>query len=147
MPSPKLSNQLINKVCAAVRCGAPIEAAALSAGVTQSILSGWLSRGRELLEYQSKHGAYPAQSTSRDWMCAKLAEEADIAFAEVILKYSKSINNAVAKGNWGAAAWWLDRRAKRHFDPSSSKTQEAAENKPRVLVYVPDNGRGPQCQK
>lgn len=140
----KLSNQLITKVTEALRRGAPLEMAATAAGVHSSTLTQWFKRGGEMRDFMLKFGCYPEGSVKHDWMCAKLLEEADVCHAEVVVRYAKAIDNAVRKGNWSAACWWLDRRANKFFTTQQKVQQEQTSNA-TVTVYVPDNGRGPKA--
>jgi hypothetical protein len=77
-----------------VRNGAPRGVAAAAAGIAGFTLRRWLAEGK-----RQKRGAF------RAFLCdLKKAE------AEAVIERVKVITAAADRGNWQAAAWWLERR-------------------------------------
>lgn len=96
---PKISQELIEKICLAVRAGNYIETAAAYAGVNKSTLYDWLKRGARArgggIYKDFSNAVEQAMATAEVHMVAKIAK--------------------AAERNWGAAAWHLERTRPARF--------------------------------
>lgn len=92
---PKLTEELIEKICVLVRAGNYMETAASYVGVTRQALYNWLKKG----------------ALGRKSIYKKFADAMMKARAEAELRDVQIVSNAAANGQWQAAAWRLERRA------------------------------------
>jgi transposase len=90
----KLTPELQNKICDAIRAGNYLETAAAFAGIGKSTFYDWLRRGQRVSK-----GIYHDFSAAVEKALAD-AEARDVAL----------IAKAAADGHWQAAAWRLERR-------------------------------------
>lgn len=90
----KLTSDVQQKLCDAIRAGNYLATAAAFAGVSESTLHNWLKRG-----------ANEAKGRHHDLAAAVEKAMADAEARDVAL-----ISKAAADGTWQAAAWRLERR-------------------------------------
>jgi hypothetical protein len=92
--------QICEKIRSALVAGNTYEAACRLGGVSLSTFMRWMKQGRE-----SKEG-----TMARDFY-----ESMEFASAQAEHRNVMCIQNAAGKGNWQAAAWWLERRRPQNF--------------------------------
>jgi len=90
----KLTPELQERICLAIRAGNYIEVAASFAGIHKDTLYAWLKRGA-----RASSGVYREFSDALEKALAD-SEAADVA----------RISKAVEQGHWQAAAWRLERK-------------------------------------
>lgn len=93
--NPKLTGDLGDKICVAIRQGATLDAAAAYAGVARSTFYDWIRRGRQ----PSARNPYKA-----------FVAQLDEALASFEVGAIAQIAKAGADGEWQASAWRLERR-------------------------------------
>lgn len=103
----KLTPELQNKICDAIRMGNYIETAAAYAGVNKTTLYDWLKRGARERERVEKNPSAKIKKSEAPFVEFSNAVEKALADAEV--RDVLIIANA-AKENWQAAAWRLERK-------------------------------------
>ena len=89
-----ITDEIIDKICSAVRLGSYIETAAAFAGVPKSTFYDWLKSG----------------AAKQDPLCVKLSDTIEKALAESELRDINRIDKAAEKGAWQASAWRLERK-------------------------------------
>ena len=90
----KLTAEVQQRICDALRTGNFLDTAAAYAGVEKTTLHAWLRRGR-----RASGGVYREFASAVDRALAQ-AEARDVAL----------IAKAASEGSWQAAAWRLERR-------------------------------------
>ena len=93
----KLTAELIKNIQNWLRMGYFVEDAARMAGVTKMTLYRWLDKGREDREQEI------------DSLYADFCDAMERARAEAEGMFINSIQTAAKRGQWQAAAWWLER--------------------------------------
>ena len=93
----KLSAELIINVQNWLRMGYFVEDAARMAGISKGTLYSWLSKGRD----DRDAGLQTLHSDFLNYMEKARAEAEGI--------FLNSIKTAASRGQWQAAAWWLER--------------------------------------
>jgi hypothetical protein len=94
----KISDELIFDVCSYIRVGAPIETAAVAAGIDKSDYLLWMREGKSTHHYDN----------CKDCDFALFYRQISIARAQTIAMFFASIAQAGANGDWKASVWWLE---------------------------------------
>jgi hypothetical protein len=94
----KISEELIYDVCSYIRVGAPIETAAVAAGIDKSDYLLWMREGKSTHHYDN----------CKDCDFALFYRQITIARAQTIAMFFASIAQAGANGDWKASVWWLE---------------------------------------
>jgi hypothetical protein len=94
----KISDELIYDVCSYIRVGAPIETAAVAAGIDKSDYLLWMREGKSTHHYDN----------CKDCDFALFYRQISIARAQTIAMFFASIAQAGANGDWKASVWWLE---------------------------------------
>jgi len=90
----------------ALRVGAYIEDAAESAGVAESTVYAWISRGQE---HAPDLGTPISKVPKAQRVYVEFAESVEKARAGAVVFNLAMIRQAASNGDWKAAAWWLER--------------------------------------
>lgn len=88
----KLNDQIKEKIVQRIRAGNTLDTAARSAGISESTFHRWIRKGKD-----QERGPY-----------REFYEDVQQARADAEARHVAQIAEA-AKGNWRAAAWWLER--------------------------------------
>lgn len=122
----KLNDDVVEKVCAAIRMGSYIETAAAYAGITKETLYDWMRKGSTPPPTDGSDDGLDRHRAFSDAVKEALAagEMRDLAF----------IDGAARAGTWQAAAWRLERR-----HPSKWGRREHSEMV--VRAGEPDDGK------
>lgn len=111
---PKLTEEVINKVCAAREIGATYEICALYAGVSESTLFSWLKDAREI---QAQISDKPRKLTKLERLKLEFLERVRASDAAAALTWLQVVDNAAnTDPNW--ARWMLSVRY-REYNPVS----------------------------
>lgn len=110
---PKISENVINSILAALQAGAYIETAAAYAGIHKDTFYAWLKRGRA-----AKDAAIDYDTSIIDQKKVPESEHQFVRFSDAIekaladseLMALQEINKASKDGHWQAAAWRLERK-------------------------------------
>ena len=94
----KISDELIYDVCSYIRVGAPIETAAVAAGIDKSDYLLWMREGKSTHHYDN----------CQDCDFALFYRQITIARAQTVAIFFASITQAGANGDWKASVWWLE---------------------------------------
>lgn len=113
----KLTPELQEKICQAIRAGNYIETAAAYAGVNKSTLYDWLKRGG-----RAKSGKYKEFSNAVE----KALAEAEVRDVFIIGK--------AAEENWQAAAWRLERKFPDRWGRRERWRSEEQETGTKVVI-------------
>lgn len=108
--------ELIDKLVLALKSGASLEAACKSAGVDRKKLATMMEKEPEL--------------------GCKIVS----ALADAEIGYLETIRQAAEKGDWRAAAWWLERCGHGFAKEKSSRTEESKKIE-KVEIEIIKNGR------
>ncbi len=101
MPRPtKLTRKRLEAICATLSTGGTRKAAAAVAGVGESTFYDWMRAGA------NDEGSNLAR---------QLVVVVEAAEGEAELRAATTINEAIDKGDWKAAAWWLERRRRQEW--------------------------------
>ena len=122
----KLTPDITARLLQAVRLGATHTLACAAAGIGTRTLYGWVARARR--------GEEPV---AQFWRNFKQAE------AECAVRQLATIEKAAASGNWGAAAWKLERRrdmfipkVKQEIEATVDAKVEIGDARERVLAKL-----------
>jgi transposase-like protein len=96
----KLTSQRMLVIQKALRAGSTRKAAAAVAGVGESTFYDWMRAGA------NDEGSNLAR---------QLVVVVEAAEGEAELRAATTINEAIDKGDWKAAAWWLERRRRQEW--------------------------------
>lgn len=108
--------ELIDKLVSALQSGASLEAACKSAGVDRKILTEMMEKSPEL-------------------GCRIVS-----ALADAEIGYLQTIRQAAGKGDWRAAAWWLE-RCGHGFTKEKGSGMKDAEKVRKVEIEIKKTGR------
>ena len=124
----KLSPDVTEKICSGIRSGLYLHSAAELAGVHISTVNRWMAAANSE-DAEGPHAAFRAA-------VKKAESETQVATLDII-------RQAAAKGNWTAAAWYLERRHPelwgrhgRDAREADQEPQEAAQNAEQVRSDV-----------
>lgn len=138
-----LTKQVSDAYCDAISIGATKEMAAANAGVSYAVTRKWLRRGEEAIALAAK--GEPVPRSERKYV--KFVEVAEAARLEAGLRWVDVVNKAA-----NFEPTWAMRMLQTNFPDDFKPLVQRAELTGRgggpietasVLVYVPDNGRGP----
>ena len=102
MPRPtKLTRKRLDMICATLSAGGTRKAAAALAGVGETTFHDWMRRARD------DDQATPLQ--------LELLTAVERAEATATMRAVATIDESIDKGDWKAAAWWLERRRRQDW--------------------------------
>jgi len=102
----KLNAELINSIQSFLRYGYFVEDAARMAGIHKTTLYRWLEQGRE------------ERDRGEESLYVDFCNAMEKARAEAEGIFLGSIRTAATRGQWQAAAWWLERSFDKWSKPS-----------------------------
>lgn len=127
----KLSQEISDQICTALRAGNYQEIAARFAGVSESSYWRWLDRGRTERTRIEKDGGEPV---AKEFVYYQFACDVDRARAASEVRYVGLIANAAAE-TWQAAAWWLERSAPAKWGRRDMHEITGPDNSPLVINH------------
>ena len=102
---------IVEQILRALSLGVSVETAAQCVGISRSTLFGWLQLGREArVLFEQGVKILPAQQKYLDFLDSSEREIA-ISIANAVARISRASD----KGDWRAAAWWLERQVPSEF--------------------------------
>ena len=122
----KLTAELIKNIQSWLRMGYFVENAARMAGINKSTLYRWLDKGKEDREQEI------------DSLYADFCNAMERARAEAEGMFINSIQTAAKRGQWQAAAWWLERSFDKWSKPS--KLQISGDEEEPVNIKIKYSG-------
>jgi len=122
----KLTAELIKNIQNWLRMGYFVEDAARMAGINKSTLYRWLDKGKEDREQEI------------DSLYADFCNAMERARAEAEGMFINSIQTAAKRGQWQAAAWWLERSFDKWSKPS--KLQISGDEEEPVNIKIKYSG-------
>jgi hypothetical protein len=140
----KLTPEVQEDICRAVRAGNYLETAARRCGLAKSTLYLWLSRGAKELQ---RLDANPRARMRK-------SEAPFVAFSDAVKKAeadaeTKAVATIMLAGQtqWQAMAWYLERKYHKRWGRRQRTELTGADGGPiqargEVHAYIPDNGRG-----
>lgn len=122
----KLTAELTKNICKWLNHGMFIEDAARMVGIHKSTLYRWIEQGRKDRdeEITSLYGDF--------------CDAIELARAQAEGVYLNSIKSAAARGQWQAAAWWLERSFEKWTKPT--KVELGGSDKEPVKVQIKYSG-------
>jgi hypothetical protein len=99
-PDMRENPAIKEKLRAALVAGNTYEASCRLANIALSTFTRWMKQGRE-----SKEGT----------LAREFFDHVELATAEAEHRNVMAIQKAATRGNWQAAAWWLERRRPKHY--------------------------------
>ena len=109
----KLTAEVQESICQAIRAGNTKEVAAEFVGIDRTTLFEWIARGK---------GTDERPRTAR---FADFADAVAKAEAAAVVRNVAIIEQAAAK-NWQAAAWWLERRHRGEWAKTENHNQQVS---------------------
>jgi len=122
----KLTAELIENIQNWLRMGYFVEDAARMAGVHKATLYRWLEQGRE------------DRDNDVSSLYADFCDAMEKSRAEAEGMYLNSIKTAASRGQWQAAAWWLERSFDKWSKPS--KLQISGDDEEPVKINIKYSG-------
>jgi hypothetical protein len=119
----KLTAEVIENIQNWLRMGFFVEDAARMAGIHKSTLYRWLEKGRE------------DRDNEIESLYADFCDAMEKSRAEAEGMYLNSIKTAASRGQWQAAAWWLERSFDKWSKPN--KVQLSGSDEEPVRVRAP----------
>lgn len=117
----KLTPELTAQITALIKQGISPTKSATYSGICASTFFQWMGKGRnaevEFLEF---------------------SEAVERASAEVVVRCFEEINRACEKGNWRAAAWWLERNSPEEFGKESIGRRKEQRDFRSISEYSPE---------
>ena len=108
---PKLTEELQDKLCQELAKGKTVKGACGAVGIGERTYYDWVEKGKK--------------TTRNDKWC-KFLNAVEIAKAQGQSKFEDVIyENAIEKGIWTCAAWYLERRDKEHYSKAEESNTEA----------------------
>ncbi len=98
MPASRLDPQTHRTIVDAMRLGTYLVTAAEHAGIAESTIRTWMTRGRKDL------------ATGRTTIYSKLVRDIQRAEAQAEVRIVGVIQRTAVAGDWRAGAWWLSHR-------------------------------------
>ena len=126
---PKLTDELQEQLCNELAKGKTVKGACGAVGIGERTYYDWIEKGR---------------TTTRNDKWCKFLNAVEIAKAEGQSKFEDVIyENAIEKGIWTCAAWYLERRDKQNYSKSeemstSSQEIEITEDQVEWINHVSD---------
>ena len=110
---PKLTDELQEQLCEELAKGKTVKGACGAVGIGERTYYDWIEKGR---------------TTERNDKWCRFLKAVEIAKAKGQSKFEDVIyENAIEKGIWTCAAWYLERRDKEHYSKSDEHTSESQE--------------------
>ena len=110
---PKLTEELQEQLCQELAKGKTVKGACGAVGIGERTYYDWIEKGK---------------NTSRNDKWCKFLNAVEIAKAKGQSKFEDVIyENAIEKGIWTCAAWYLERRDKEHYSKSEDTVNDAQE--------------------
>lgn len=110
---PKLTDELQEQLCQELAKGKTVKGACGAVGLGERTYYDWIEKGK---------------TTNRNDKWCKFLNAVEIAKAKGQSKFEDVIyENAIEKGIWTCAAWYLERRDKEHYSKSDEHAPEAQE--------------------
>jgi len=100
-----LTDDVQDRIIAAVRAGSYLDDAAAYAGIARQTLWRWLSDGRTA---QDKHDNNE-KLTDREQLLLEFCNAVEKARADAVIRNVGIIQQAAQDGSWQASAWYLER--------------------------------------
>ena len=122
----KLTAEVIENIQNWLRMGFFVEDAARMAGIHKSTLYRWLEKGRE------------DRDNEVESLYADFCDAMEKSRAEAEGMYLNSIKTAASRGQWQAAAWWLERSFDKWSKPS--KLQISGDEEEPVKINIKYSG-------
>ena len=122
----KLTAEVIENIQNWLRMGYFVEDAARMAGIHKATLYRWLEQGREDRENEVER------------LYADFCDAMERSRAEAEGMYLNSIKTAASRGQWQAAAWWLERSFDKWSKPS--KLQISGDEAEPVKINIKYSG-------
>ena len=122
----KLNAEVINSIQQWLRMGYFVEDAARMSGVHKTTLYRWLEKGREERE------------AGEESLYVDFCNAMEKARAEAEGMFLSSIKTAASRGQWQAAAWWLERSFDKWSKPS--KIQLGGDKEEPLKVQIKYSG-------
>ena len=123
MPRPsKLTKTAQDTLRAALEAGNTRAAAAQAAGIAPDTLRVWMRQGEQ-------------QATGRHRTLARTVEQAE---AQAETEAVAEIRAAWKRGEWRAAAWWLERRRPETYREQKDQGGNTAEDTTIRIIYADD---------
>lgn len=122
----KLTAEVIENIQNWLRMGYFVEDAARMAGIHKATLYRWLEQGREDRENEVES------------LYADFCDAMERSRAEAEGMYLNSIKTAASRGQWQAAAWWLERSFDKWSKPS--KLQISGDEAEPVKINIKYSG-------
>jgi hypothetical protein len=120
----KISDELIYDVCSYIRVGAPIETAAIAAGIDKSDYLLWMREGKSTHHYDN----------CQDCDFALFYRQITIARAQTVALFFASITQAGANGDWKASVWWLEKYGNLDQEDNSQSSNETTYEEIQLLT-------------
>jgi|TARA_Y100000114_G_scaffold64453_1_gene59031 hypothetical protein len=122
----KLTAEVIENIQNWLRMGFFVEDAARMAGIHKATLYRWLEKGRE------------DRDNEVESLYADFCDAMEKSRAEAEGMYLNSIKTAASRGQWQAAAWWLERSFDKWSKPS--KVQLSGSDEEPVKIKIKYSG-------
>jgi len=122
----KLNAEVINSIQQWLRMGYFVEDAARMSGVHKTTLYRWLEKGREERE------------AGEESLYVDFCNAMEKARAEAEGMFLSSIKTAASRGQWQAAAWWLERSFDKWSKPN--KIQLGSDKEEPLKVQIKYSG-------
>ena len=122
----KLNAEVINSIQQWLRMGYFVEDAARMSGVHKTTLYRWLEKGREERE------------AGKESLYVDFCNAMEKARAEAEGMFLSSIKTAASRGQWQAAAWWLERSFDKWSKPN--KIQLGSDKEEPLKVQIKYSG-------
>lgn len=117
----KLTPEVQERICDALRKGCTRRAAAAYAGISEDTLYNWIARG------EGRAKSPPREEFTRFSEAVKRAEsEAEKRYTEIIYR--------AADETWQAAAWWLERRYPKEWGRRERHEVQGSEDGPPIVI-------------
>ena len=108
---PKLTDELQEQLCEQLAKGKTVKGACGAVGIGERTYYDWVEKGKK---------------TKRNDKWCKFLNAVEIAKAKGQSKFEDVIyENAIEKGVWTCAAWYLERRDKEHYGKTDETNTEA----------------------
>lgn len=114
---PKLTPELIHKICDVIKGGAYIETAVAFVGISKQTLYRWLKLANE---------------ADADPILKKLSDALQVAQAESEVRDLRVIDQAAQSGVWAAAAWRLERKHPDRWGSQAKLRVEAVQSETSI---------------
>lgn len=128
----KLTPDLQEKICQAIRAGNYLETAAAYAGISKKTLHEWMRRGRRETERVEKAEGR-ARVRKKEAPFVEFLHSVEKALAEAEVRDVILIGKA-AEVNWQAAAWRLERKFPDRWGRRERQRPEERETGAKVVI-------------